>query len=394
MKNHLDELLEKRQQLSDAMDAFVENDDFDPESEEFRSLQTNADRIEKQIEVVNAAAERRHAADQLANRMGRSVPVADSNGSDDIGQQLVQSERFQAWKRAGASGRAKLMEIPMRRALITTGTPGLNIAPDRVYATPPRQQVTLLSYLNKIQTSSGSVEVITYPSADPLAGVVTEGTLKPEAAFAFAVNPVNLVTIAHWVETTRQVIEDEQRLRDFLSNSLIRGVLDKAEAEAATTILGGVGYGNATDSESMLRAIRIAIAQVYDAGYTPTGVLLNPLDAASLDFDVWTATNGSAMSGSIWGVPVIPNGAIPAGSAYVADFGVAFHHYYRGSADLFVSDSDVGVDGVSNFKRNILTFLAEYRAKTAVIRPEAVSVASVGTAPLLARSTKPAPKSS
>ena len=389
MKSHLDELIEKRQQLSDAMDSYVENEDFDPEAEEFRSLQSNAEKIEKQINAVSKSIEMRHAADQLANRMGRSVPVANADSGDDLGAQLIASERFQAWKRSGASGRAKLMEIPMRRALITTAV--VPSVPDRVTAATPAQQTTLLSYLNKIQTSSGSVEVVSYPSADPLAGIVPEGTLKPEATLSITVSTVNLVTIAHWIEATRQVIEDEQRLRDFISNSLIRGVLDKAEAEAVDTIEAGVGYGNSTDPD-LHKGIRVAIAQVADAGYRASGVLLNPLDAANLDYDVWVATSGSSgVGGSVWGVPVIPNSAVPSGTAFVADFNAAFHHYFRGTADLFVSDSDVGVDGISNFKRNILTFLAEYRAKTAVIRPEAVSKVTVGTPPPLARSTAPAP---
>ncbi len=375
IKSHLDELVEKRQQLSDDMDNIVQNEDFDPEGEEFRSLQANAEKLEKQIAAVSKSIELRAAADGLAHRMGRATPVAASDG-EDIGAQLIASERFQSWKRAGASGRAKLMEIPLRRALITTAQ--APIRPDRVYAAAPAQQATLLSVLNRIQVSSGSVEVVTYPSADPLAGVVPEGTEKPEAALAISVSTVNLQTIAHWIEATRQVIEDENRLRDFISNSLLRGVTDKAEALGAAVIAGGTGYGLA-NAPTMIEAIRIAIAQVNSAGFRPTGILLNPLDAASLDYEVWSATNGgSGGSGSIWGTPVIPNGAIASGTAYVADFGVAFHHYFRGTADLFVSDSDVGLDGISNFKRNIITFLAEYRAATAVIRPEACSKATAG----------------
>lgn len=391
IKSHLDELIEKRQQISDNLDTMVQGD-FNPEGDEFKGLQREAEDLEKRIEAVKKSIDLRTSANSLAHRMGSGPLVPTANSEMDLGSQLIQSEQFKIWKRSGAAGRAHLMEIPIGRALIDTSS--ISQPKDRIYAAQPAQQTSLLNTINKIQTSNGAVEVITYPAADPLAGIVAEGAQKPEATFTFGVTTFNLQTLAHWVEATRQIIEDEVRLRDFLSNSLLRGVMDKAESEAAGVVTGGT-YQTAS-SDSMLHALRIGIAYVNDAGYRPNAILLNPLDAADLDYEVWSGTNGGGGAGSVWGTPVVANSAIAAGSAFVADFNVAFHHYYRGTADLFVTDSDVGMVAaapVSNFKRNVLTFLAEYRCKTALIRPEAVVEVSVTGTPLTA-SQKPGPKTS
>lgn len=373
--SHLDELVEKRTQIADHLDTITGADDFDPDAAELRDLQEQAERLDRQIDQLQKAAELRAAGDAIAKRVGRPIDRATAVAPQDLGSALIESRGFQQWKRAGASGRAKLMEFDTR-ALITTASvpPEVN----RVYAAAPAQQVTLLASMNRQMVSSGSVEIVSYPAADPLAGVVPEGTLKPEALLSVSVSTLTLDTLAHWVEATRQVIEDEARLRDFIANSLIRGVYDKAEAEAAAVIGAGAGYHTAT-GETMLQAIRVGIALVNSAGYRPSVVLMHPLDAASLDYEVYVGSNGNlAGQGSVWGVPVVPNGAIAEGTAYVADAMAAWHHYYRGSADLFVTDSDVNaVDFSSNFKRNILTFLAEYRAKSAVVRPEAVAECTV-----------------
>lgn len=377
MPSLLEELVENRAQISDSLEALTSAEDFDPNDPQIGELQGRAERIEAQISHVEKVSAMRQSADSIAHRIGRRVTrVPNVDDPDDLGAQVAGSAHFQAWKRNGASGRAKLLEFDTR-ALVTTVT--VPSQKDRIYAASPAQQATLLASVNRIQVSSGSVEIVTYPAADPLAGKVPEGTLKPEAPFTIAVSTVTLDTLAHWIEATRQVIEDEARLRDFISNTLLRGVLDKAETEAAAAIGAGVGYATAT-ADSMLKALRIGIAQVNSAGYRPSVILMNPLDAATLDYEVWQNGNGApAGVGGVWGVPVVPNGTVPAGTAYVADGQVAWHHYYRGIADLFVSDSDVGPAGESNFKRNILTFLGEYRGKTVVVRPEAVSKATVTT---------------
>jgi Phage capsid family len=378
VKDHIQGLIEKRQQIADDLETLISGEDYDPDGpagEEFRSLQTEALAIDKRVEHGREVAELRAKGSALVQRSG-AYPDTDIDPSGDIGAQLIASPTFKSWKRAGATGRAKLMEIPMRRALITSAT--IPPTSSRVNAPEPAIRNLLLNALTKIQVATGSVDVLKYGPATG-AGVVAEGALKPEGILAPTVTPQTVPTIAAWAEAVRQVIEDETRLRDFITNSLMRGVYAKVESEAADVIEGGTGYQTATGDNGM-SAIRNGVALVQSAGWSPNAILLNPLDAAAVDYDVWNNTSGQ--SSSVWGLQVIASPAIAAGTGFVADFSAAFQHYYRGAADVFVSDSDVGTDGISNFKRNIITFLVEYRGLTVVVRPDAVAKVTVTTPPI------------
>ena len=370
----IEQLVELRQQIADEYEAFTAKDDFDPNSPALAELVERAESTDAMIARLQQAAELRAGADKVSRAVARVPEQLTTGDPGNIGRAIVDGQPFQMWKRSGMTGRAKLAEMPVNlRAPLTTAT--FASAPQQVVAAPPAFQNPLLSALTSIMVATGSVEIISYPSSgDPNANVVAEGAIKPEGAPTVSIDTVTLDTIAVWVEMTRQLAEDETRFVDFVQATLIRGVYDKAEAEAAAVVEGGTGYHEVTTPETMLEGIRVGIAEVTAAGYRPNGVLMNPLDAASLDFSIWEATNGGANGGTVWGAPVIPVGAITAGTSYVADFGAAFHHYYRGSADIYITDSDVSaVDNTSNFKKNILTTLAEMRAKTAVIRPEAVA---------------------
>ena len=71
-----------------------------------------------------------------------------------------------------------------------------------------------------------------------------------------------------------------------------------------------------------MTGVRIAIADVQTRGFsTPNAVLFNPTDFAAVDVAVMGTTNlGPVRTGTVWGVPAIAVGALPAGTAYVGDF--------------------------------------------------------------------------
>ena len=379
MPSRTDELILERAQLTEIMGKLAEADDFDPEGEDWAKTQHRAIQIDRQLEGIRAAQENMADFNRILGTFGAS-PIVDGIDVHDVGAAVLRSQTFKNYVRSGARGSHQLLDVPLnlRAPLDTSDYPSI---PNRVVAAEPRRQNALLNVLNRQIVSSNSVEVVYYPAAAPLAGVVPEGTLKPEAAITLNVSTVTLDTLAHWKEATRQLLEDEARMRDFISGNLLRGVTDKAEANAAAAIQGGTYTG--ASGASMAEAIRVAIANVQTAGYSPNGILINPLDAAALDVAVWTVSTGMpAVGGSLWGVPIIPVGAISAGSAFVGDFDAAVEFFYRGAAQLYVTDSDVNsVDNSSNFKKNIITFLAEMRCKTVVSRPEAISEATVTVTP-------------
>ena len=83
--------------------------------------------------------------------------------------------------------------------------------------------------------SSGVVDWVEV-GGDPVAAVVAEGAAKPEATFTMTPKTAALDTIAHWVQITRQALEDATYIRSLIEGKLRRGLLAKAEADMAAAI--------------------------------------------------------------------------------------------------------------------------------------------------------------
>jgi HK97 family phage major capsid protein len=370
------ELTELRSQVSDELTAMASAEDFDPDSREWGELQKRGERTDARLEALRKAQENRQLADEARDKLFRT-PAARATEKRDVGEQVVRSEAFRTYLRNGMGGRAHLLDVALEhRALIdSTWMPG---EVPRVTSSGPAQRTPLLNALTSVQVSNSSVELFIPPNI-PTANNVPEGAQKPEAALSPQVLTVTLQTIAHWVEVTRRAIADESQLRDLLSSSLLKGLYKKAEQDAATAIQGGT-YTAVTGSD-LLKAIRVAVATVQSQGFDPNAVLINPLDAADLDYIIWGLGGSVTTTGSLFGASIITSPGITAGTAFVGDFTEGAKYLYRGSAQVYVSDSDVGMVAaapVSNFKRNVLTFLAEMDAFTAITQTDAIVKASVG----------------
>jgi hypothetical protein len=169
-----------------------------------------------------------------------------------------------------------------------------------------------------------------------------------------------------YTDATRQLLETSAAVKSKIDGFLVNDIRQKAEALAAAALVAATVPTLA--GATLLAAIRTGMATVQAAGYTPTAVLLNPADWATLDVDVFTRTlNGPTVGQSFWGLRPVPSAAQPAGTATVGDFSSAMERYVRNSIDVFMTDSNLG-----NFTLNIFTILAETRELTAVVRPNAL----------------------
>ena len=131
---------------------------------------------------------------------------------------------------------------------------------------------------------------------------------------------IALQTYAHWKAVTRQALEDIPQIQTIVQNRLLAGVSSALEA-AAVAALVAAALPAVDGDGSLTSGIRVAIASVESAGYSPNAVLLNPADAATLDMDSYTQTNnGAVRNGSIWGLPMVPARSVAPGTAYAGDF--------------------------------------------------------------------------
>jgi HK97 family phage major capsid protein len=216
-----------------------------------------------------------------------------------------------------------------------------------------------------VTVSTGVVDWVEI-GGDPMAAVVPEGTAKPEAAFTVTPKTAALETLAHWVQITRQALEDASYIKSLIESKLRRGLINKAESSMAAAIDAAITQ-TAVNAD-LLAAIRVGIGKVEAAGFNPNAIVLNPADYALLDVSVMGVTTaGPVQNSSIWGLRTVAAAAIPAGKAYVGDFQSGATLFDRGVTNVFLSDSHASL-----FISNILVILAEARLKSAVTEPNAI----------------------
>jgi HK97 family phage major capsid protein len=381
----LEALRKERNGLVEEAEGLMQADNFDPSDPVLVETRSKIDNLDTKIKSLTEWAQRRASQNEIdaisiKNRVEQDAK-ADNAEYRSLGQMFVESRAYADYRNAprGSSGR---VDVPLlgrqERAVIGTGTYAGLIQPTRIRPSEaPNAQTPLLNRISQIQVQTNSVEWIFYSAAAPLAGVVAEGTPKPEAAVAPVLKTVTLNTVAHWVQYTRQFQEDAAGLADFLNSSLIRGVNDKREALAATALTGSADIPVVPNAGTLLEGIRMAIGQVTSAGYAADVVILNPMDYAALDIDLLGRTlNGAVIGSQFWGVSPVAVGAVPSGTAFVADIATAMAELVRTDVSVYTTDSDItgaGATAASAFRANILTTLAEARTAPIVHRPEAAA---------------------
>ena len=198
-----------------------------------------------------------------------------------MGQAFIDSEEFRSYTGHGQSGRFEIEGYLETRAAITTASLAIPHFVIQPIETTFRSQ--LLEVVGKVTVSAGVVDWVEI-GADPVAAVVAEGSAKPEATFTMTPQTAALETIAHWVQITRQALEDAPYIRSLIEGKLRRGLLAKAEADMAAALVAAT-LPTATGAD-MSKSIRVGIGKVEAAGYNPNAVVLNPTDYATLDIAV------------------------------------------------------------------------------------------------------------
>ena len=221
--------------------------------------------------------------------------------------------------------------------------------------------------------------------------------LKPESALTFEQATAPVVTVAHWIPITRQAIEDAGQLQTYVEQRLLDGL----RLEESDQLLNGAGTPNldgilnttnvqaldntyfgttpvadeGTPNENFNRILR-ARTLVRTVGRARANfVVLNPADME--EFLAATDANQQYMGagpfsaggpiGTLWGLRVVEDENIAAGTALVGDGRMAAV-WDRMQAQILIDTID------DQFIRNMLTILAEERLALTVFRPAAFAV--------------------
>lgn len=363
-------------------------DGRDPTDDEDKTLEERAARIEKIdkqlefdarvtaanakfVELIGAHYEARERRDRAYEREPEHEDT-DHHETGELaqraayGRRFVESPEFKAYNGAGSSARVRLPgpATPEFRAAISLGD--FSELPAQLWTGPaaPQTLTPFLDVLGRVQTMQAAVQYLYWGIDVPIAQLVAEGALKPEATLTPDVRAINVETYAHFKGITRQALEDIAQIQTIVQNKLLQGVARALEQGAAAELTGATDIPEVSGGD-LTEAIRMGLAQIESLGFTANGVVVNPMDAAVLDMELlYSTVNGAVRSGNVWGLPVIPVPSVPSGTAFVGDFSQGVTWFDRGTTDVYLSDSHADF-----FLRNTLVILAEARAAFAVTEP-------------------------
>lgn len=211
------------------------------------------------------------------------------------------------------------------------------------------------------------------------AGMVGEGVAKPQSDFDLVEASSQVKKVATWIKVSKEMVDDLPFMRGEINNEL----MELVELKLDEQILLGNGVGdnlsgldtyaqpfspaaqfvNAIPAANESDVLRVAYAQIENANFTPTHILMNPADVAALEL---TKTSVGEYTyplfvpqqngiGTLKGIPIIPNNGVTSGDYYIGDMTKA---QLRMREDMNIQVGYINDD----FTKNMMTILCEARA--------------------------------
>jgi HK97 family phage major capsid protein len=351
------------------------------------------ERADEAIAKHQAIADRLDTLEQKVARRGG----ADQEERKSIGQMVTDDEQVKAFLDAAKSGKKGSVSVNVKAIIssltsLADGSAGDLIVPTRLpdVITPALRRLTMRDLISVGRTDKNAIQYVKETGYTNAAATVSEsaGTTKPQSDIQFDLVTSAVTTIAHWVLATRQILEDVPMLQSYIDGRLRYGlayvednqILNGAgtgtdlnglytQATAFTQAASGLATMTAATDIDVLRA---AILQAAKANYFPDGIVLNPTDWATIE--LVKDSQGRYVVGnpkqegapSLWGKPIVETNAMTAGNFLVGAFKMGAELFARDDASVQISTEDS-----DNFRKNLVTILAEERAALADFRPEA-----------------------
>lgn len=327
----------------------------------------------------------RELADEILQLKQRGALQSDPTKVDGMGQQFVKSDAYKSF----AEGRTQKARMEVKNTIIGGDA---TVAPDRKpgIVAGASQILTLESLFQSLPTSSNAIEFTKEASFTNNAAEAAEGSAKAESAITFSLVNMPISTVAHWVKISRQLAMDNAALAAYVETRMAYGVNRKVESQLATgdgaapNISGIFKAGNytahgylsgalgATLSKFVL--IRKVIGDLYAAGYAADGIVLNPVDWATMETELLTTAAGKvpfnydqAGVPRLFGLRVVQSVGVTADTFAVGAFGQAGTVHNREGIVVEMSESDS-----DNFTKNLITVRAERRLALAIEVPAAI----------------------
>ncbi|WP_311749091.1 phage major capsid protein [Proteus terrae] len=355
---------------------------FDAQKKEIEA--TGAVSKQLQTDLALVQEELKKAGERLFDLEQKGATSADDpNAKKDFSERVAEA-LTKSWNGSQASYEVKTFNKSLGS---DASSAGVLIQPMQVpgIIMPGMRRLVIRDLLAQGRISSNSLEYVREKLFTNSAAPVKEKAQKPESNLTFEKQTANVITIAHWIQASRQVMDDAVQLQSYVNNRLLYGLALVEEEQ----LLNGDGTADnltginhvATAYDTTLSAtgdthadlIAHAIYQVTESEFSASGIILNPRDwhaiALMKDKEGRYIFGGpqAFTSNVMWGLPVVPTKAQKQGEFTVGAFDLASQVWDRMNAVIEVSREDR-----DNFVKNMLTILCEERLALAHYRPQAL----------------------
>ena len=346
------------------------------------------------VETKNAITQLTTNLNTLGDRLDKVEAKGNRIGEGDakpksLGDQFIESKDW--GENAGLKGGSKA-RMEVKAITNATGQNQPLVPSDRVAGVimTPNRRLRIRDLLPRGTTTSNLIEYakenVFTNSAGPQNGnsptTAGENLTKPESDITFTLATSAVVTIAHFILASRQVLDDAPMLASYINGRLQYGLALEEEDE----ILNGDGtvgqlnglmnqataYNRATTG-TKLDWLRRAITQLQLSEYDAEVIILNPADWEAIELLKDTtnqyiiANPQSQLGPMLWGLPVIATNTMASGQFLVANLSMAAQLWDRQAAAVEVSREDS-----DNFRKNMVTLLCEERLALTVYRATAL----------------------
>ena len=335
--------------------------------------------------IDNIGVEQRVLADRLLAIEQRAPAQPEIKKDESWGEQFIKSARYADF----AGGQMNRLRVEVKNTL--TGSDA-TVAPDRKPGIVSGASIpfSMEALLPSLPTSSNAIEFTRENTFTNSAAEAAEGAQKGESALTWTLVNMPVSTVAHWIKISKQLAADAPALAAYVNTRMRYGVNQKVDVQlvvgdgTAPNISGTYdtgnftahGYANAALGSTLkkLVLIRKIMADLYAAGYPADAIVLNPIDWATIEIELFTTAAGQTLynvnaagQAYLFGLPVIQSLGMAADTFQVGRFSEAYTVYNREGVVVEMSDSDG-----DNFQKNLLTLRAERRLALATEKPAAV----------------------
>ena len=347
--------------------------------------------VDKLAEDYNALYDRVQEMEQ------KGIKLQEETKGFDIGADFIKCDQVKDM----IEGRTRSARMEVKTAIINaTGQNQPLVPADRLQGinTTPNRFLTVRDILPVSATNSNLIEFVRESTFTNNAGPqiggspeAYENVTKPESALTFTLVNEPVVTLAHFIPASKQVLSDSASLQSFVSGRLMYGLKLKEE----TQLLSGTGSNHQLNGlitqataytlqspnlTNEIDIIRDMIKQAHVAEYRPDYIVMNPSDWYDIDVrkvgasdDRYVVGNPREMSvPRLWGLPIVVTNSVSAGTTLVGSFAMGAEIKDREQAAV-----EMSLEDSTNFQKNMVTIRAEERLALCVYRTEAFITGSI-----------------